>query len=98
MELEAKDFIQKVNTYGNIPLAKFGHTCSLISENRLIVFGGASGNVGNYAITNDTFCLIMQMNPMAFTWRKLDSKIILLTTIRCWSGSMPKSSSCLLHI
>lgn len=66
--------ISHVETFGNIPLAKFGHTSSLISKNRLIVFGGASGNVGNYAITNDTFSLVMKSNPLSFTWRKLESK------------------------
>ena len=74
MEIQGNNFIEKVTTYGNIPLAKFGHSCSLISRNRLIVFGGASGNVGNYAITNDTFCLNMQSNPLTFTWRKLESR------------------------
>lgn len=70
--------INQVETFGSIPLAKFGHTSSLISKNRLIVFGGASGSVGNYAITNDTFSLVMQSNPLTFTWRKLDSKQLIL--------------------
>lgn len=78
MEPHTSEFIEKVTTYGNIPLAKFGHTCSLIARNKMIVFGGASGNVGNYAITNDTFCLNMQSNPLTFTWRKLESESLLI--------------------
>ncbi len=64
---------QIVPTYGSIPLAKFGHCCCMISKDKLIVFGGASGNVGNFAITNDTFCLDMYATPLTLTWRKLES-------------------------
>lgn len=63
----------KVAVQGQIPLAKFGHCCSMISAERLIVFGGASGNVGNFAITNDTFCLEMSPEPLNLTWRRLES-------------------------
>lgn len=68
-------FSERVNTYGSVPLAKFGHCCCMITKERLIVFGGASGNVGNFAITNDTFCLDMVMEPLTLTWRKLDSSL-----------------------
>lgn len=63
MEATPQAIYDKVNTRGQIPLAKFGHCCCLIAKERLIVFGGASGNVGNFAITNDTFCLEMTQEP-----------------------------------
>ena len=66
-------FIEKVATFGNMPVAKFGHTATLVSKDKLIIFGGASGNVDTYSITNECFCLDIQGSPITFTWRKLQS-------------------------
>lgn len=74
--IPAQASCDRVSTYGTVPLAKFGHCCCMITKDRLIVFGGASGNVGNFAITNDTFCLDMVMEPLTLTWRKLESRSI----------------------
>lgn len=71
--MELPGFTEKVPAYGSVPVAKFGHCCCMISPNRLIVFGGASGNVNSFAITNDTFCLEMASDPLTLTWRKLES-------------------------
>lgn len=89
-QVHAQAYCDRVNTFGTVPLAKFGHCCCMITKERLIVFGGASGNVGNFAITNDTFCLDMVMEPLTLTWRKLDSKVG--SYARQWYCAMSKSS------
>jgi len=40
---------------GDIPLARFGHTITLISKTKAILFGGATGDTGKYSITGDTY-------------------------------------------
>ena len=70
------DFISEIPSYGNIPLAKFGHSSCSISKTKVIIFGGASGIVGNYSITNDTLLLRIEPEPLRLTWIKLDSKFI----------------------
>ena len=74
--MEREDFIDKIETYGTIPIGKFGHTSCLISKTKLVVFGGANGDVGNYSITNDTFILTMQANPLNFSWKLLESTLL----------------------
>lgn len=75
MEAAPQAICDKVNTRGQIPLAKFGHCCCMIAKDRLIVFGGASGNVGNFAITNDTFCLEMSQDYNASMSRSMSGKL-----------------------
>jgi Galactose oxidase, central domain len=83
--MELPGFTEKVAAFGSVPVAKFGHCCCLITPSRLIVFGGASGNVNNFSITNDTFCLDMVSNPLNLTWRKLESKVRLKQRCRNYS-------------
>lgn len=71
--MQDEKFIEKVECEGDIPLPKFGHTCCLISRDKLIIFGGASGEKGDYMITNDTFLLTMQESPPSFIWSRLES-------------------------
>ena len=71
--LPSGDFISEAPSYGNVPLAKFGHSCCSISKTKVIVFGGASGLVGNYSITNDTLLLNINPDPFSLTWVKLES-------------------------
>lgn len=54
---EDASYIEKITTYGNMPVAKFGHTATVVSKAQIIIFGGASGNVDTYSITNECFCL-----------------------------------------
>lgn len=56
------------NASGDVPLPRFGHTVNLISNTKVILFGGATGDVGKYAITGDTFLLDL----ITRKWRKLD--------------------------
>lgn len=80
--------LQQVPTFGAMPMAKFGHCCCLITPTKLIIFGGASGNVNNFSITNDTFCLEMTSDPVMFTWRKLDSSR--RNQPRHWHSALPE--------
>ena len=58
--------MQKVEVFGEVPLARFGHTItqgtflhliSLVSKSKIILFGGATGDTGKYIITGDTYGL-----------------------------------------
>ena len=72
--MEEANYIEKVTTLGNMPVAKFGHTATQISRDKIIIFGGASGNVDTYSITNECFCLdIESEKSITFTWRKLQN-------------------------
>ena len=44
-------------TFGETPFPRFGHTVNIISNTKVILFGGATGDVGKYSITGDTFLL-----------------------------------------
>lgn len=61
--------IRKLDTAGDIPKARFGHTANLVDKNRVVLFGGATGDAGNYRITNDTYEL--QLDTL--TWTFLDT-------------------------
>lgn len=71
--MEEENYIEKIKTQGFMPVAKFGHTSTQVSKEKIIIFGGASGNVDTYSITNECFCLDIEQGPVepTFTWRKL---------------------------
>ncbi|CAD7933829.1 unnamed protein product, partial [Amoebophrya sp. A25] len=52
---------------GEVPAPRFGHTATLIGQNRLILFGGATGDSGRYTITADTYCL----NTKTMVWSQV---------------------------
>ena len=58
----------RIDTYGEVPLARFGHTITHVSKTKVILFGGATGDTGKYVITGDSYILDM----MQFRWSKLD--------------------------
>jgi protein phosphatase len=41
----------KVEVYGEVPLARFGHTITQVSKTKVMIFGGATGDTGKYMIT-----------------------------------------------
>ena len=51
--------VEKVDTFGEVPLARFGHTITQVSKSKVILFGGATGDTGKYVITGDTYTLCM---------------------------------------
>ena len=60
--------ITPVNTFGEVPLARFGHTMTQISKTKVVLFGGATGDTGKYVITGDVYIFCM----MTSKWSKLE--------------------------
>ncbi|KAF4691386.1 serine threonine-protein phosphatase [Perkinsus olseni] len=55
---------------GQVPLPRFGHTCTLIGGARVVLFGGATGDTGRYNITDDTYVLDVESNM----WKRVDMR------------------------
>ena len=60
--------VEPFNTFGEVPLARFGHTMTQVSKSKVVLFGGATGDTGKYVITGDVYILCM----MTSKWQKLD--------------------------
>lgn len=70
--------MQKVEVFGEVPLARFGHTITqgnwersnsyIVSKSKVVLFGGATGDTGKYIITGDTYTLDL----ISFKWTKLE--------------------------
>ncbi len=69
--------MQKVEVFGEVHLARFGHTITqgkslnfntLVSKSKVILFGGATGDTGKYIITGDTYALDL----ISYKWTKLE--------------------------
>jgi protein phosphatase len=52
---------------GQNPQPRFGHTMTMISDTKAILFGGAIGNTGKFSITGDTYLCDLE----TMTWKKL---------------------------
>lgn len=63
---------QKVECSGKTPSARFGHTLTMVSGSKIVMFGGAVGDTKNFVFSNETYTL----NLMTKIWTKLESKII----------------------
>jgi len=63
------NFITKVDAFGEVPLARFGHTVTKISKSKVILFGGATGDTGKFNITGDTY----SYDLIASKWDKLEA-------------------------
>jgi hypothetical protein len=70
---------QKVECSGKIPSARFGHTLTMVSSSKIVMFGGAVGDTKNFIFSNETYTL----NLMTKIWTKLESKYILITYKFC---------------
>ncbi len=57
--------------YGDVPLPRFGHSITLISKTKVVLFGGATGDTGRYSMTGDTYLF----NILTRTWVKLEGKL-----------------------
>jgi len=57
-----------VKVSGDVPLPRFGHTMTLISKTKAVLFGGATGHTGKYSITGETFIL----DCITQKWKKLE--------------------------
>ncbi len=47
--------MENLKVKGDTPLPRFGHTITLVSKTKAILFGGATGDTGRYTITADTY-------------------------------------------
>ena len=52
---------------GEVPQARFGHTCCYVGGSFVVMFGGATGDGGRYTINNDTYLIDIKSNM----WHKL---------------------------
>ena len=52
---------------GDFPLASFGHTATAVNKTKVILFGGATGDSGKFAMTSDTYLFNLFKND----WTKL---------------------------
>ena len=62
--------IIEVDVYGDTPQARFGHTITLVSKTKVVLFGGATGDTGKYSMTGETYLF----NVLTKTWTKLNGK------------------------
>jgi len=47
--------MENLKVKGDTPIPRFGHTITLVSKTKSILFGGATGDTGRYTITADTY-------------------------------------------
>ena len=59
-----------MEVFGEVPLARFGHTVTQVSKSKVVIFGGATGDTGKYIITGDTYVLDL----IGSKWSKLEGK------------------------
>ena len=64
------DKSEELDVYGDIPQARFGHTVTLVSNSKAVLFGGATGDTGKYIMTGDTYLF----NILTKSWAKLTIK------------------------
>ena len=55
---------------GDIPQARFGHTITSVAKDKVVLFGGATGDTGKYGMTSDTFVY----NIQGHSWSRLSIK------------------------
>ena len=61
---------QKVECLGKLPSARFGHSLTMVSQSKIVMFGGAVGDTKNFVFSNETYSL----NLGTKTWNKLECK------------------------
>ena len=62
--------VEELDVYGEVPQARFGHTITLVSKTKVVLFGGATGDTGRYQMTGETYLF----NILTKTWSKLNGK------------------------
>lgn len=60
--------VEELEAYGDVPQARFGHTITLVSKNKVVLFGGATGDTGRYSMTGETFIF----NFIDKNWQRLN--------------------------
>jgi Galactose oxidase, central domain len=64
--------VEELDVFGDIPQARFGHTITLVSKTKVVLFGGATGDTGKYSMTGETYLF----NILSKTWSKLNGTIL----------------------
>ncbi len=67
----AQQSVEELDVYGDTPQARFGHTITLVSKTKVVLFGGATGDTGKYSMTGETYLF----NILTKTWSKLNGKV-----------------------
>ena len=62
--------VETLEVNGEIPQARFGHTITIVSKSKVVLFGGATGDTGKYSMTGETF----MYNILNKAWQKLQGK------------------------
>ena len=62
--------VEALDVIGEIPQARFGHTITIVCKNKVVLFGGATGDTGKYSMTGETF----MYNILNKSWQKLTGK------------------------
>ena len=47
--------MERVKVSGDVPSARFGHTLTMVSKTKAVLFGGAIGDAGKFIITNEAY-------------------------------------------
>ncbi len=47
--------VEDLEVHGDVPLARFGHTITIVAKQKVVLFGGATGDTGKYSMTGETF-------------------------------------------
>lgn len=68
--IEAPLSYEIVESHGDVPEPRFGHTITLTSKDKAILFGGAVGDANKYQMTADTYLF----HTVKRVWKKLTPK------------------------
>lgn len=52
---EKNALVEEIEVNGDIPQARFGHTVTIVAKQKIVLFGGATGDTGKYSMTGETF-------------------------------------------
>lgn len=61
---------ENIDALGDIPSARFGHTITVVSPQKAVLFGGATGSSDHPVTNNDTYIFTASVN----IWAKLTVK------------------------
>ena len=67
---EKNVLVEELEVHGDIPQARFGHTVTIVAKQKVVLFGGATGDTGKYSMTGETF----MFNVLSKNWQKLQGK------------------------
>jgi hypothetical protein len=67
---DGNQIVEELEVNGDIPQARFGHTITIVSKAKVVLFGGATGDTGKYSMTGETY----MYNILNKAWQKLTGK------------------------